>query len=320
MLTVRAWRVQADTYGAIRHNNSRNVSAALLRSLFDQVDADKSGLLDREEVRTMVIRLGREVTEQEIDEAMAAMDEDKSGEVDVDEFSQWWRIAFPGHIEVELKDEYGWTALMHGAEQNHKQLHVKELLEQGADASVQSIRQYGMFEAGSTALDIARKVEGTLGFDRSAVTRFLEEATAAQRDERYSALQGDGEGGLLDTERGVSTGLEDFLRAAASEAAAAAGRRVAERAAEMEKDRSLAMEEISRQEALVVLRAQQVAGADLESIAAKMAPPPSFSWERNEQQPEGGAGEEEREGASLADESEREEDIWAVSGREQETG
>ena len=96
-----------------------------------------------------------------------------------------WRDAYPDHLEVESKDEFGWTALMHAAEQNHKQLHAKHLLEHGADASVRSVSKWGMFEAGMTALDIARRVEEKLGFDRSAVIALLEAATASQRDARF---------------------------------------------------------------------------------------------------------------------------------------
>ena len=96
-----------------------------------------------------------------------------------------WRDAYPDHLEVESKDEFGWTALMRAAEQNHKQLHAKHLLEHGADASVRSVSKWGMFEAGMTALDIARRVEEKLGFDRSAVIALLEAATASQRDARF---------------------------------------------------------------------------------------------------------------------------------------
>ena len=84
----------ANTYSAVRFNNAQNVSQSLLRSLFGQIDVDGSGELDRAEVRTMVIRLGREVTETEVDEAMSSMDEDKSGEVDFGEFQKWCPFLF----------------------------------------------------------------------------------------------------------------------------------------------------------------------------------------------------------------------------------
>jgi|EP01047_Picozoa_sp_COSAG01_P073468 hypothetical protein len=107
-------------------------------------------------------RLGREITEAEVDDAMAFMDADGSGAVDFDEFAKWWRTAFPSDTEVQSRDGNGWSALMHAAELNHKQLHVQRLIAAGADVNVKSLHPVGIFPAGSTALDIARRSPFTL--------------------------------------------------------------------------------------------------------------------------------------------------------------
>lgn len=51
---------------------------------------DGSGLLDREEVAQLSKRLGAPLTKVKLDAAMANMDHDGSGEVDFDEFKDWW--------------------------------------------------------------------------------------------------------------------------------------------------------------------------------------------------------------------------------------
>ena len=69
-----------------------------IRKIFDSVDADGSGNLDHEEVRVALKRLcgekedGKELTDQEVTEAIALMDTDGSGEIDFEEFSTWWNI------------------------------------------------------------------------------------------------------------------------------------------------------------------------------------------------------------------------------------
>ena len=64
---------------------------AQLLQLFEEIDADESGLLDREEVAELAESLGAPLSTAELDDAMLQMDEDGSGEVDFDEFASWFR-------------------------------------------------------------------------------------------------------------------------------------------------------------------------------------------------------------------------------------
>eukprot|EP01047_Picozoa_sp_COSAG01_P098920 COSAG01_NODE_29028_length_647_cov_0.936131_1_plen_118_part_10 len=66
-------------------------SVGELRELFDSIDLDSSGSINRSELRTMATRLGREMPEHEVDRAMAQMDADGNGEVDFQEFCAWWQ-------------------------------------------------------------------------------------------------------------------------------------------------------------------------------------------------------------------------------------
>jgi glutathione S-transferase len=64
--------------------------AAMARELFGKMDLNGDGLLDRAEISALATRLGKTLTAAQLDEAMAEMDADRSGEVDATEFEQWW--------------------------------------------------------------------------------------------------------------------------------------------------------------------------------------------------------------------------------------
>lgn len=54
------------------------------------VDTDGSGTLDRDEVRSVLRKLGQHVAEEELSAAINQIDEDGSGLIDYDEFETWW--------------------------------------------------------------------------------------------------------------------------------------------------------------------------------------------------------------------------------------
>ena len=59
-------------------------------AMFQSVDVDSGGTLDVDEVRQLGAMLGYMFTEKELQEAMSSMDDDGSGEVDFQEFYDWW--------------------------------------------------------------------------------------------------------------------------------------------------------------------------------------------------------------------------------------
>jgi Ca2+-binding EF-hand superfamily protein len=62
-----------------------------LKEIFELIDEDGSGLLDREELSVLADFFSdKPMSEAQLDAAMKEMDEDNSGEVDFDEFKQWW--------------------------------------------------------------------------------------------------------------------------------------------------------------------------------------------------------------------------------------
>jgi hypothetical protein len=63
-----------------------------VRNVFDGIDLDGNGTLERNELDTLAQRLlHRPLSDKELDQAMRDMDEDGSGEVDFEEFLEWWR-------------------------------------------------------------------------------------------------------------------------------------------------------------------------------------------------------------------------------------
>lgn len=65
----------------------------LIQNLFSEIDVDQSGTLDREEIKLLALRLGKPMTERQLDEAITSMDADGGGEVDIEEFTAWFQSA-----------------------------------------------------------------------------------------------------------------------------------------------------------------------------------------------------------------------------------
>ena len=78
-----------------------------VRELFDEIDEDGGGSLDRGEVRELLEKLGLEVDDAKVDEVMLEMDADGEGSVELQEFLWWWKRAGKVYREkmTALKDE-----------------------------------------------------------------------------------------------------------------------------------------------------------------------------------------------------------------------
>ena len=60
------------------------------KELFDGIDKDGNGLLDKSEVKTLFESMNLEVTDEQHEKAYREMDDDGNGEVDFDEFHEWY--------------------------------------------------------------------------------------------------------------------------------------------------------------------------------------------------------------------------------------
>ena len=83
------------------------------RDMFNSIDVDGSGTLDRDEVSALSIQMGRELRSLELDAAMAEMDQIGDGTVDFEEFRVWFKNMMDGDtmvrelFEAADKDESG---------------------------------------------------------------------------------------------------------------------------------------------------------------------------------------------------------------------
>jgi hypothetical protein len=78
-----------------------------VRTMFDEIDDDGSGLLDRGETKVLMVQLFPGLSDEEFDVAFAKMDDDGSGEVDFDEFATWWKAELKekgAELEARMRD------------------------------------------------------------------------------------------------------------------------------------------------------------------------------------------------------------------------
>ena len=79
---------------------------ASVREIFDSIDADKSGSIEKGEVKALLERLWeREVHESEVAEATTALDTDKDDQVSFGEFSDWF-LKSDMLLTKELEDKF----------------------------------------------------------------------------------------------------------------------------------------------------------------------------------------------------------------------
>lgn len=71
--------------------------------LFNELDDDGSGTIEREELRTLLTQLGRPAGNKDLDRVMCAIDADGSGEVELSEFKIWWAA------ETGTEEPIEWT-------------------------------------------------------------------------------------------------------------------------------------------------------------------------------------------------------------------
>ena len=108
-----------------------------LLALFSQIDVDGGGTLDRDEVGELAKGIGLSLDDADLADAMAQMDDDRSGEVDFDEFCTWW-----AHIKNDPTSKFG-SAITERLESEEATAAVAQLLEgravDGALANIEAL-------------------------------------------------------------------------------------------------------------------------------------------------------------------------------------
>jgi hypothetical protein len=96
-----------------------------VRVIWETVDTDGGGTLGREELREVLVQMGRSVTEEQLTATMEQVDRDGSGEVEFDEFERWWTTA--GQHDIAVADDVKSAPVVHAQtvrkqEQNNQEL------------------------------------------------------------------------------------------------------------------------------------------------------------------------------------------------------
>jgi Ca2+-binding EF-hand superfamily protein len=68
-----------------------NLRRADVQKLFDIVDMDGNGFIDKQEMTHLLFSLGKILPKEEIDPGFAKLDMDSSGHIDFDEFYKWYK-------------------------------------------------------------------------------------------------------------------------------------------------------------------------------------------------------------------------------------
>lgn len=75
-----------------------------MRSTFDMFDTDKSGTISVNELKSVLKKLGKNMSDKEIKKMMSSVDKDQSGEVDFDEFCQMMGMSSEDELIEEAFD------------------------------------------------------------------------------------------------------------------------------------------------------------------------------------------------------------------------
>lgn len=94
----RKWLIRSESVKKIVNGTTRSIRD--IKALFDEIDEDKSGYLDRDEVRNLAKKMGTEMNRRHLMDAMKSMDPTGSGKVTFQMFRNWL---------VDTRDGRHWT-------------------------------------------------------------------------------------------------------------------------------------------------------------------------------------------------------------------
>jgi calmodulin len=82
-----------EDYAGAADRKSQKAKAQLtnMRELFDKVDTDGGGSLDKKEIKQLVKSMGDRMSAMQLNTAMEKMDPERSGGVTFPAFAKWWK-------------------------------------------------------------------------------------------------------------------------------------------------------------------------------------------------------------------------------------
>ena len=110
-LQMLAARVYVESYGGRIPNKAgaklRDATYKDLRDVFDAIDTDKNGYIDRWEIGEVAEVLGFPLSEKELIKAFEALDENGDGRISFEEFELWWNHDSGTVFRKKLAQELG---------------------------------------------------------------------------------------------------------------------------------------------------------------------------------------------------------------------
>ena len=95
----------------MNHSYQHHQLTLILDSLYmifapisDKFDTDKSGKINAKEFSHLCFNLGYALTDVELDLALKVLDDDNSGEIELNEFTNWWKRG-DRWASIQLQDE-----------------------------------------------------------------------------------------------------------------------------------------------------------------------------------------------------------------------
>jgi hypothetical protein len=74
-----------------------SLSNDVVKKTFSKYDKDGSGAIDKDELQQLSTELGRELTNEELEEALKDLDLNNDGVIDFSEFQRWWFSGFKSY-------------------------------------------------------------------------------------------------------------------------------------------------------------------------------------------------------------------------------
>ena len=90
----------AEKFQSTISNSTDETKTKLMKKIWDRVDVDGDGTLDKDELRQVLVQMGKSPEEIDMDVVMADVDKDGDGEIDFREFEEWFNKQESGDQEA----------------------------------------------------------------------------------------------------------------------------------------------------------------------------------------------------------------------------
>lgn len=113
MAQMEAAYAYIDTYGGpVPDKDGASLRSATFRDIieiFNAIDEDGSGFLDRTEVEHAAVKLGFPMSAEDVGAAFDEMDQSRDGRVGLEEFESWWNGADDGGLREKMHNEFSFA-------------------------------------------------------------------------------------------------------------------------------------------------------------------------------------------------------------------